>query len=93
MGEGHGRLFDMLKHRVRFDILSYLSESGPLVTVGSVAVGAGISLQLASYHLRLMNLFGLVVRVQRGKYVFYGLNLEALRQARNVLDVLIGDQR
>lgn len=74
---------------VRFRILSLLSEKGD-VRVGQIGTTIELTQPLATYHLKLLILTGIIRSTRRGRNVFCSLSRvgKAIVRSRNAIAIL-----
>jgi myo-inositol-1-phosphate synthase len=77
-----------LSDMYRLTLLRLLAEQGPL-TVSAIVQASGKSQPLVSFHLRLLRDASLVQKHQRGRQVYYAVNVEALASAQSMLADLV----
>lgn len=77
-----------IAHPVRLQILSQLNRARAGVCVCDIEVNFDLSQPTISHHLRLLRQAGLVDTVQKGPWVHYSLNKEALDAIRSFLSSL-----
>lgn len=88
--EEHAQLLKVLAEPMRLSILQIIVSQNEEAVCACVFPDAlGISQPTASHHLRKLTEVGLLSREQRGKWAWFTLNTERIRQAQQALDSFI----
>jgi len=73
------KLLGKLSTGRRLHILKVLTEANSMLPVSTIAALAGLTVQQASYNLVELHNYGFITRITSGRWSFYGINLELLR--------------
>lgn len=77
-----------LNHKLRQQIIKFLSE-GDKITVTEIYMKLRIEQSVASQHLAILRLAGIVVTQRDGKYIYYTLNRKRLKEIVRFVEDLV----
>lgn len=88
------RVFKALSDETRLRLLKLLLEQGPegALCVTALALNLGVSQSAISQHLAVLRATDLVVDERRGYFVHYGVNWARLRQVREQMRAVLGEE-
>ena len=78
-----------LNHKLRQQIIKFISE-GDKLTVTEIYVKLRLEQSVASQHLAILRLAGIVTTERDGKYIYYTLDRARLEEVSAFVDDLVG---
>jgi ArsR family transcriptional regulator, arsenate/arsenite/antimonite-responsive transcriptional repressor len=74
-------IYNALAQENRLAIFRYLVAAGPSgVAAGEIGKALGISATSLSFHLKELDRAGLVTQTRHGRFIYYALHVEGVRQ-------------
>jgi DNA-binding transcriptional ArsR family regulator len=77
-----------VNHKLRQQILKQIDESGR-ITVTDLYVKLRLEQSVASQHLAILRKAGFVKTFRDGKYIYYSVNTERLKELNRIVDELL----
>lgn len=77
-----------LNHKLRQQILKQIDESGK-ITVTELYVKLRLEQSVASQHLAILRKAGFVKTSRDGKYIYYSVNTERLKELNKIVEQLL----
>lgn len=77
-----------VNHKLRQQILRQIDESGK-ITVTELYVKLRLEQSVASQHLAILRKAGFVKTIRDGKYIYYSVNTEKLKELNQIVEELL----
>ena len=81
-----------INHKLRQQILQIIHKSGD-ITVTELFIKLRLEQSVASQHLAILRKAGLVNTQRKGKFIFYSINHERLKQIHEKVDELLAGKK
>lgn len=78
-----------LNHKLRQQLLKLIDENQK-ITVTEIYVNLRLEQSVVSQHLAILRRAGIVITKREGKFIFYSLNYNRIKEVSNFVDQLIG---
>ncbi len=79
-----------LNHKFRQKIVNFLHKKGSS-SVSAIHKGLKVEQSVASQHLGVLRREGILIRERRGKFMYYSLNYDRLKELASFLDKIVAD--
>jgi DNA-binding transcriptional ArsR family regulator len=78
-----------LNHKLRQQLLKLIDENKK-ITVTEIYVNLRLEQSVVSQHLAILRRAGIVITKREGKFIFYSLNYNRIKEVNNFVEQLIG---
>lgn len=82
------KVFRAFNHKLRQKILRLIDEKGR-ITVTSIYVALRLEQSVASQHLAILRTAGFVNTEREGRFIFYSVNYQKIKQINQIAEQLI----